>query len=122
MVRSMAVGALTVGLAVALSLVPAGEASAQPPDDGPSIAADASPVEEAGEIGISSATGMAFFGAACIKGACWPGATLMHIIRGEGRSITYQEGFFTDLVVGAPWVGSSATGASTSSTTTRQAR
>ncbi|WP_454853369.1 hypothetical protein [Promicromonospora soli] len=94
----MVVGALALGLAVALTLVPADEASAQDLGGGDQTRADVSRVGRAGEIRTSSAVGAAFFGAACINGICWPGATLIHTIRGTGRSITYQEGFFTDLV------------------------
>lgn len=47
---------------------------------------------------IQSAVGAAFFGAACFNGVCWPGGQLGHIIRGSGYRVTYQEGYFTDLV------------------------
>lgn len=99
-VRTVMASALALGLAVALSLIPAGEASAQTLGDGDGTVqeVDAYRVAEVGGIGTNSATGAAFFGLACAKSICWPGGTLMHIIRGKGRSITYQEGFFTDLV------------------------
>jgi hypothetical protein len=96
-VRSAVIGALSLGMAVSLSLVPVGEASAQTRDDVPP-ASDMAEMDPAGEVGIDSAVGMALFSAACVRSVCWPGATLVHTISGKKRSITYQEGFFTDLV------------------------
>src|SRR5690606_17624224 len=88
-VRTVMASALALGLAVALSFIPAGEASAQTLGDGTGqevdaygvAEVDAYRVAEVGGIGTNSATGAAFFGLACAKSICWPGGTLMHIIR-----------------------------------------